>query len=458
MDKSQLEDVLQQIETVKSIDIPKVLSEVFGTQALESITIGQYTCDEYVSTLNRLLKQFLSELEINGLFLPWQYNLGNEYGGGQLSSNLKDIYLDINKKTHAGLNESARTLNQLISYQIVYGFWDKSTKKLHDPSELNIHALTDELQIKINFLNDSILQFNHEKGNIARERENLAKFIEQKNQELSQITANLNTSNSLTNQINQLHVQNATTTEKITGLLGQQTQNLEEQRAKSSVQDAYFSSQKELFDELTKSLKTKDKTIEEQIAKFTSQLEFVEDKRSFFEERNNYLNELIGREVGASLFETFKQRKGELGKPVRNWLWIVIGMAVLSFVAILAMFTNGFTLWGKIPDEFTATLIITNSIKTIPFFFLLFYSISQYNKERNFQEEYSFKSAVALTIKAYADLIKDDSLKDNLIINSVNSVYKSPTISKTRNSKEDIAILDTAKELLSTVVDVVKKK
>ena len=36
------------------------------------------------------------------------------------------------------------------------------------------------------------------------------------------------------------------------------------------------------------------------------------------------------------------------------------------------------------------------------------------NKERNFQEEYAFKSAVALTIKAYSDVIKDDKFKDEL--------------------------------------------
>jgi len=166
---------------------------------------------------------------------------------------------------------------------------------------------------------------------------------------------------------------------------------------------------------------------------------------------------LIGREVGASLFETFKQRKGELEKPVNKWLWIVIAMSVVTFGAILAIFTNVFGLLGQTP-ELTAIRLITNSIKTLPFFFLLFYSISQYNKERNFQEEYAFKSAVALTIKAYADIIEKEDLKDELIINSVSGVYKSPTIYKTKKTKEDNTLLGTAKDLLNTALEVMKKK
>ena len=145
-------------------------------------------------------------------------------------------------------------------------------------------------------------------------------------------------------------------------------------------------------------------------------------------------------------------------KPVNKWLRIVIGMSTLTFVAIIAIFTNGFGLWGEVLKDFTTIQLIINTIKTFPFFFLLFYSISQYNKEQNFQEEYAFKSAVALTIKAYADIVVDEKLKDEMIISSVNAVYKSPTAEKGHNKKESNEILETTKELLGTAVDIVKKK
>jgi len=133
-------------------------------------------------------------------------------------------------------------------------------------------------------------------------------------------------------------------------------------------------------------------------------------------------------------------------------------MAFLTFIAIITIFTNAFGYLGDVPDEISIIRLITNSIKTLPFFFLLFYSIAQYNKERNFQEEYAFKSAVALTIKAYSDIVKKEELKDELIVNSVSGVYKSPTIVKTRKTKEESSILETARELINTAVEVIKKK
>ena len=163
-------------------------------------------------------------------------------------------------------------------------------------------------------------------------------------------------------------------------------------------------------------MNTRVKDSKYQVIEFEKKLEFIEGKKAFFEERNNYLDELIGREVGASLFETFKQRKGELEKPVNKWLWIVIAMAILTFGAILTIFTNAFGLLGTVPTDISTTRLITNSIKSLPFFFLLFYAIAQYNKERNFQEEYAFKSAVALTIKAYSDIITNEVLKDKFYL------------------------------------------
>jgi hypothetical protein len=289
-------------------------------------------------------------------------------------------------------------------------------------------------------------------------KEELQNLVKQKNQELQQIANNLQTANSNTNQIAQLLNNSTSTNEKINGVLNQQNQNLDTQKKKGETQDAYFKEQSETFTNLESSLDGKIKEVENQIADFKIQLEFVEGKQEFFEERNNYLDELIGREVGASLFETFKQRKVELEKPVSKWLWIVIAMAVLTFGAILIIFTNAFGYLGDIPSEISTIRLITNSIKTLPFFFLLFYAVAQYNKERNFQEEYAFKSAVALTIKAYSDIIEKDELKDELIVNSVSGIFKSPTIYKSKKTKEDNTIMSTAKDLLNTALEVMKKK
>lgn len=458
MDTNQILDLNTRIENIHKLDIDSIIAEIFKEQDISSIKIGQFSVDDYVSTLKRLLKQFKTEFDENGIYLPFQYNFQNEFGNGNLQSDIQSIINQLNQKSHAGLNSSVGFINRLIFYQIANGFWDKSTRKVHKANEISLTELNDKLSYSSKQLSENFESLKKQQEFLAVEKKKLQEFIAQKNQELQQITNNLQSSNTNTNQINQLLTNSTSTNEKINSLLSQQTQNLDNQKKKSETQDTYFAKQKEIFDNLEKVLNEKTKKLETQIADFSEKLEFVESKRAFFEERNNYLNELIGREVGASLFETFKQRKKELINPVGKWLWIVIGMSVLTFLAILAIFTNGFGLLGEVHTDFTPTLLITNTIKTLPFFFLLFYSISQYNKERNFQEEYAFKSAVALTIKAYADIIQKEDLKDELIMNSVSGIYKSPTIYKTKKTKDDNSMLDTAKDLLTTALDVLKKK
>ena len=458
MDKNQINNTLQIIANIEAVEIDKIPETIFKNQDITTINIGTYFVPDYIVALNRMLKQFKAEFVDNGTYLPFQYNFQNEFGGGSLQQDLQSVLNCLNAKSHQQLNNSVSYINRLIYYQVVNGFWDKSKVKIHKTDEIKLSELNEKLKIISTQLSENQKSFQNQIDNLSVEKKKLQDFYTQKQQELQQVANNLQTSNNQTNQINQLLNTNTATSGKIDALLNQQTQNLEAQKKKTDTQDTYFTKQRETFGTLEVTLNEKVKTLENQIKDFDSKLQFVEDKKAFFEERNIYLENLIGREVGVSLFETFKQRKNELEQPVKKWLWIVILMSVLTFFAIITIFTNGFGLWGDILKEFTTIQLITNTIKTFPFFFLLFYSISQYNKERNFQEEYAFKSAVALTIKAYADIIKTENLKDEMIISSVSAVYKSPTVERGRNRKESNAIFETAKELLGTAVDVMKKK
>ncbi len=458
MDNNQMNDIKNWMQNISNLNIDEVVSLIFITQDVNNINVGHFTVAEYVSTIKRVIRQFEEEFEENGKYLPLQYNYQNEYGSGSIDNDIQNLFNYLNGKTVNHLNKSVGCINRMIYYQIVNGFWDKSSRKIHRTSEIKTVELNDQLNYIAKQLKENSESFNGLINNFNNEKKQFEEFIIQKKQELKQIENNLQTTNTNTNQIAQLLNVSTSTNEKINGVLNQQNSNLKNQKIKSDELDKIFEVLAERFKDFETTIQEKIKTFESQITSFNNHLGFVEEKKVFFEERNTYLNELIGREVGASLFETFKQRKIELEKPVSKWLWIVIFMAALTFIAIIIIFTNGFGYFGVNESEISVIRLITNSIKTLPFFFLLFYSISQYNKERSFQEEYAFKSAVALTIKAYSDIIKKDDLKDELIVNSVSSIYKSPTINKTRKTKEENTLLETARELLGTALDVMKKK
>jgi small-conductance mechanosensitive channel len=329
---------------------------------------------------------------------------------------------------------------------------------LHSVDEINVKELHQELSLISNQLHQNGDSIKGMIDDLNNRKEELVKFISQKNTELQQIASQLQTAQTNSNQISQLLTSSTSTNEKINGLLNQQNQHLEEQKKKADAHNSYLQKQTEAFSKLEADLNASIAIFEEKKVQFDQQLAFVESKKAFFEERNAYLEELIGREVGASLFETFKQRKNELKQPVRMWLWIVGAATLLSFVAIMAIFTNFFGLYGNIQSAFKWENIVVNALKCLPFFFFLYYSIFQYNKERNFQEEYAFKSAAALTIKAYSDILTGPENKDELVLNAVYKVYNSPIGDKNMNVKDVSNILDMIKDIVNKGSNFVTKK
>ena len=128
-------------------------------------------------------------------------------------------------------------------------------------------------------------------------------------------------------------------------------------------------------------------------------------------------------------------------------------MTSLTIVWIFILFTNQ----AKILDNsIWWQSFAVNTLKSIPAIFLLFLSINQYRKERNFQEEYAFKSAVALTIDAYAGRLTDVVNKDKLIMEAVLGLYKTPIDDKQPDKLKHTTVLDTIKSMADTTKELVK--
>jgi hypothetical protein len=73
-------------------------------------------------------------------------------------------------------------------------------------------------------------------------------------------------------------------------------------------------------------------------------------------------------------------------------------------------------------------LLFVNSLKSLPLIVLLYFTIRQYIRERKYQEEYAFRSSIALTIRAYGELA--GSKKEELISKAVENIYTMPTMMK----------------------------
>jgi hypothetical protein len=454
MNKQVAQNIITICTEFDNIKIDSLVEKTFPDRVdIENIQLSQISLFEFVSLSKRVFSQFKSTLvdrEIS-MILPLVY-IHPQYGSAQVDGQLQNFISYLNQ---GNFNTAEGFLLWLVGYQVENGIYAKIQKRQSDSLSSSLNTLSEKLHlIELSIINR---QNDVEKSylnleNTTREIQNL---IIQKKDELAQITSNLSTSNTQIAQISEILTRGSEQGARLSTIL--------EHQEKNSVQaEVKIKEFQELYTVSNTKIDERFKVVESIIIDFTNQvnenqkhLEFVEGKRHFFEERNNYLNDLIGREVGASLFETFKQRKNELYKPVIFWLCGVLIMTLATVFWVYFLFFHQIDI--KDINVWWQTFSV-NTLKTIPAIFLLFFSINQYRNERNFQEEYAFKSAVALTIDAFSSRLKDENNKDKLIMESVLNLYQTPIKEKHEDHIKSKNLLETLKNMIDATRELIKGK
>lgn len=453
MNVQHAQNVLSLARQIDSINFDEFIAKTYPDRTdLDNIELSQMNLSEFMYLSKRVLQQFITEFENreNTLVLPISYTQ-QQIGNATVDAQIQSLI------THVNTNNPTAAENALIwlvSYQVEHGFYNKSTKINKDSPNLPTLA---KLSEQLNLIQGNII--NKQKAvdvqfaELDLAKKDIQNLIIQKREELTQITTNLTTSNTQATQINELLTKGTDQSSRLTTLLEQQEQNkLQADKKLLELQELYTITN----DKLTENTKTVSSQIDDfkkQVETNDGHLKFVESKREFFEERIKYLEDLIGREVGASLFETFKQRKNELISPVLFWRIAVPVMSIATVGWIFFLFKNQ-VLINDINGWWQAFAI--NTLKSIPAIFLLLFSINQYRKERNFQEEYAFKSSVALTIDAYAGRISDLGNKDQLIMEAVLGIYKTPIEERRNDKRQSKSTTDMIKTLVDTTRDLAK--
>lgn len=455
MNIDQQNKIIIQIENLRKVDVEKKLADAYPDQTeLGNIQISKMNVAEFLNLTKRLLNQILSELKSeNRLILPFTFS-SPEYGQQNLDQAIANLNSQISSQQFPSAENS---LLWIAQYSLQNGFYDKSKYKVHSLELLKFEKQKESLDLITENYSQLKKQYEELLAQLKNTKKTITDFYSLKQNELQQITNNLSTSNSNNTQIQNL-LNSSTQAETKINSISEQT--IKEKATVDLLKveiDKTYVDFKTNFNKLLADLQTSDTSFRNIYQDFDTKLKLVENKTSYFEERNEYLDVLIGREVGASLFETFKQRKKELDSPLLFWKWSIGIMTVFTFFIILAIFTNFFGYYGTVDNVLHWENIFVNTLKSSPFFFLLYYTIAQYNKERNFQEEYAFKSASALTIKAYSDIINDTTKKDDLILKAVYGIYRIPIYNKIK-TKEVNSAIDLISDVVAKGSEILKKK
>lgn len=174
------------------------------------------------------------------------------------------------------------------------------------------------------------------------------------------------------------------------------------------------------------------------------------------------VRELIEPAVAGSLSKSFSDRKGELhGNQVR-WFWAscitaVLGVAVTVWVvaSIVGIFTNDIVrdMLAEAAQQNTSSILWTTvalRLAVLPPLYAIFaFAFAQYRKERNLEEEYAHRAAVATSLPNYGDLAVDNAVKDQILSEASGVIFSSPLLTRQSGSREDMGALEEVNKLLT---------
>lgn len=451
MNRQQRDQVLQQLDSFDETNFKELVADHYKDSGnLNEIALGDIPLNDYITLVLKIYDHFKQEMEnSNYITLPFNYSYGGELGNGNLQNDLANLASYISNKN---FTSTLPFLMRLAHYQRQNGFWEFNTRRLFKKNERRISQDNDLLDAKRLIIEKRTDEIDLLVAKVAEIEINVSHFLEESSSRVKMLESSLQNIISQNDNINNMFTNASSVVEKINSQL-----SLGESKRKD-LDTLHDESKKELSEIKVNLSNFKEEILENQNTfnkldqSFDEKLTFVEEKHSYFDERNSYLDDLIGREVGASLFETFKQRKIELSPSVTFWKWAVPALAALCLVWVFLLFH-----WSA-SQQMDYKLLIINSLKALPAIGLLLFGIAQYGKERNFQEEYAFKSAVALTLNSYADQLLVSENKDALILASVSSIYKSPIHQSKIKIEDGKSAIDSLSDLISKIKEIKPKE
>lgn len=203
--------------------------------------------------------------------------------------------------------------------------------------------------------------------------------------------------------------------------------------------------------------------LEQTKATLDRELERLLANNSEVETLKSEVKNLIAPAVAGSLSEAFTSRRNALLNGRIAW-------AVVAAIGGVASVWVTFDFVSSVSDALlkpssspgsTASLAwpmaLIRSAILIPVYAAFGFAFSQYKKERDFEEEYAHKAAVATSLPNYGDLAREPAVRDQIVTGATNVIFTSPT-SHTREREKGDAGVSGLKELVDSIAKLTGKK
>lgn len=436
MSPADKDTILARISELEAANYEQVILDSKQSYESDGSLVSEFSHDHFLKLTIRAIDQQKAELsnsERLGTLLPLHF--WNDSG---FRVSIVDCFINLcSYLLTIDLNHTIIELKNIIQYQIYFGFWDRGSINLYSVAEINLKETKESIDNLSNSIQNLLTQYN---------------------------------------DINNLHNSALLETSEISNKLAEiiELKNL----AENSVSDIkHFKDNSEETNSQTKEILTETKTFKEESGTLLSSLKLeysdynkklelrladletaladahklIDDQKIALDKikaEEKYIIELTGKAADGALGNRFSDRAERLQRSVNIWIALIFLGAIISGRYIYFMFTE---LDIHYSNEWLT--ILSYSLRLSPVGLFMIFIINQYRKERNLQEEYTFKAAVAMTLTAYADMLKNansDELKVRAIMiqSTIDKIYTNPKI----HHEPSLSLLPNRSKLISDII------
>ena len=435
MTKQEINTIKELLNDVSDFDFDKYITDNFPNVSLENLMFRECNTIEFKCMFKDTIKRFESLINSKtAIMLPMSYYSNNSsYNIATVISNLKS-YL-----TGTSREYIFDYIILVFNYCIQFGNWDKKVVYKPSFSQEDIENIAREMELiqtRLNNeserLNTLMYEFSKSKNDLDNKIIETNEFYNTIKEKAKSATDNdslilscLSSSEANKNTIETLKTNIANSEQKI-------SDNIENYR----------------------------KQFEEVIAKNTRSLSLIKEAEELQKKilsQKDTVENLIGAAADGSLGSHFKERK----EQIRDNVYIFLKIIIFSLLATCAWVWFVFKDFDSNSSDWVHFVI--NVLRTLPAWFLVWWLIDRYTKERKLQEEYAFKSAIAMTMREHSKLLKntdsgDVDKRDSqqiMLLKALENIYRNPD---TRQDKEkDNLTPKNLEAVLSKITDLIKE-
>lgn len=437
MTKQEINTIKEVLNDISDFDFDKYITDNFPNVSLENVMFRECNAIEFKKLYKSIIKRFESLIYSDiAIMFPIYYffNSSSSYNIITVIKDLKDRL--IGEDYNENIFDS---VNKVFEYCIQFGSWHKRLIYKPSFSQENIDSIAEEIQLIQTKLN--------------QENEQLKGLISEYSKSKEDLDNKINQASDFYNTIKE-KAKSATDNDSL--ILSCLSSSEANKNTIETLKTNIANSEQKISD----NIENYRKQFEEVIAKNTRSLSLIKEAEELQKKilsQKDTVENLIGAAADGSLGSHFKERK----EQIRDNVYIFLKIIIFSLLATCAWVWFVFKDFDSNSSDWVHFVI--NVLRTLPAWFLVWWLIDRYTKERKLQEEYAFKSAIAMTMREHSKLLKntdsgDVDKRDSqqiMLLKALENIYRNPD---TRQDKEkDNLTPKNLEAVLSKITDLIKE-